>query len=150
MKSSGVSDGVAGTNQKCWFSENLGKSPENMGKNSTQRCLTSENGVQYLHQNTWRPFLEVYTKKKSTWSLLEKICKQKLNGTSTPVAPLLKGQRVNALAMPLFSCFPVNIILYTLSLFIVVSYNVSLQWTKFISGLLRQSSSWLQKYPATR
>jgi len=43
MKSSGISGGVAGANQKFWFAENQGKSPENPGKNSAQRCLTSQN-----------------------------------------------------------------------------------------------------------
>jgi len=46
-----------------------------------------------------------------------------------PVAPLLKGQRGNALAMPPFSGVPVHIILHALSLLVVVSRNVSLQWT---------------------
>jgi len=52
MKSSGVSGGVSGVNQKFSFAENLGKSPENPGKNSAQRCLTSQNDAQYLHKNT--------------------------------------------------------------------------------------------------
>ena len=45
--------------QKYWFAENLEKSHENSDKNSFQRCLTSKNGAQRLHKNTWRPFLEV-------------------------------------------------------------------------------------------
>ena len=107
--------------QKFWFAENLGKSPENPGENSAQRCLTSKNGTHGLHKNTWRLFFGGYTKKRCSWSLCEKICRQKLHkkvcgqvwgnsgeilrtpkfclllhlwwkGTSTPVAPLLKGQ----------------------------------------------------------
>ena len=31
--------GVQAHPQKVWFDENLGKSPENSGKNGTQRCL---------------------------------------------------------------------------------------------------------------
>ena len=38
--------------QKFWFAENLSKSPENPGKNSNQRWLTSKNGAQDLHKNT--------------------------------------------------------------------------------------------------
>jgi len=45
--------------KKFWFAENLGKSVENPGKNVAQHCLTSENGAQSLHKNTWRPFFEV-------------------------------------------------------------------------------------------
>jgi len=37
-----------------------------------------------------------------------------VKGTSVPVARLLKEQRVNAPAMPLFSCVPVHIILHGL------------------------------------
>ena len=108
--------------QKFWFPKNLGKSPENPGKNSAQRCLTSRNGAKGLHKNTWRRFCGGYTKKRSLLSLWEKICMQKLHkkffgqvwgssgkilrnqkvclllhlwwkGTSPPVVPLLKGQR---------------------------------------------------------
>jgi len=58
MKSSVVGGGGVGVKglqahlQKFWFAENLGKSPENPGKNSAQRCLTSKNGAQNLHKNT--------------------------------------------------------------------------------------------------
>jgi len=60
-----------------WFAENLGKSPENPGKNGTQRCLTSKNGAQGLHKNTWIPFSGGYTKKRFSW-----FCGRKFVGKS--------------------------------------------------------------------
>jgi len=42
--------------QKFWSAENLGKSPENPGRNGAHGCLTSKNGAQGFHKNTWRPF----------------------------------------------------------------------------------------------
>jgi len=48
------------------------------GKNGAQCCLTSKNGAQCLHENT-RPYFGGYTKKKSSWSLWEKIYRQKLH-----------------------------------------------------------------------
>ena len=82
MKSSGVGGGgaeVASQSQKFWLAESLGKSPENPGKNSAQRCLTSKNGAQGLHKHTWRPFLGGCTKKRSSWCLWENICMQKFH-----------------------------------------------------------------------
>ena len=55
------------------FADILDKSPENPGKNGAQRCLTSNNGAEGLHKNTWRPFIGGYTKTRSSWSLWEKI-----------------------------------------------------------------------------
>jgi len=49
--------------QKFWFAENLGKSPENPGKHGGQGCLTSKNGAQGLHKNTWKPFSGGYQKR---------------------------------------------------------------------------------------
>ena len=37
--------GVQAHPQKFWFAENLGKIPENPGKNGAQRCLTSKYGA---------------------------------------------------------------------------------------------------------
>jgi len=160
MKSSGVwggGTGVANAPQKFWFPENLGKSPENPGKNSAQRCLTLRNGAKGLHKNTWKRFCGGYTKKRSLWSLWEKIYRQKLHKkflgkfgeiraksfapkkfacsytydekVPPPLLSLFwKGRGENDLSMPLFSGVPVHIILHALSL-LVVSYNVSLQWT---------------------
>ena len=114
--------GLQAQPKKFWLAENLGKSPENPGKNIAQHCLTSKNGAQALHKNTWRPFFGGYTKKRSSWSSWEKIWRQKLlkklfekvwenpgkilrtpkiclllhlwwKGTSVPGAPLLERQR---------------------------------------------------------
>jgi len=38
--------------QKFWFAENMGKRPENPGKNGAQSCLTSKIGAQGLQKNT--------------------------------------------------------------------------------------------------
>ena len=57
--------------------ENLGKIPENPGKNGAQSCLISKNGVQPLEKNTWRPFFGGHTNKRSLWSLWDKVCRQK-------------------------------------------------------------------------
>ena len=83
--------------QKFWFAENRGR-----------------NGAQGLHKITWRPFSGGYTKKRSSWSLWEKICRQKLHKklfgqnpshpkiclllrlwwkAPPPPLPLLKGQK---------------------------------------------------------
>jgi len=161
MKSSGV--GVRGVEvaraiQKLWLAENLGKSPENPGKNSARRCLTSKNGAQSLHKNTWRPFVEV-TPKRGLHDLcgrkfVGKSCAKSFSGkfgevrvksfapqkfacsytcdekTLPPPLPLFwKGRGGNALAMPPFSDVPVHIILHALFLLVVVIYNVSLQGT---------------------
>jgi len=64
--------------QKFWVTENLGKNPENPCKNSAQRCLTSRNGAEGLHKNTWRPFFGGYTKKRSSHDL----CGRKFVGKS--------------------------------------------------------------------
>ena len=98
-----------------------------------------------------------YTNKRSSWFLWEKICRQKLHKNisgnfveirakpfapqkfacsstygekiSPPPLPFFRKDREgNALAMPPFSGVPVQIILHAFSL-LVVSYNVSLQWT---------------------
>jgi len=36
---------------------------ENLGKNSAQRCLTSNNGAQRLQKNTSKPFFEITPRK---------------------------------------------------------------------------------------
>jgi len=46
--------------------------------------------------------------------------------TPAPVVLFLKGRGTNAPAMPPLSGVPVHIILHTLSLLVVVGYNVSL------------------------
>ena len=138
---------------KFWFAENLGKIPENPGKYSVQRCLTSKNGDQGLHKNTWRPFLEATPKK-----LLRDLCGRKFVGKSCtkilsgkfreirakilctpknlsaptptkrhfcPVAPLLKGQKGKCFRHA--SIFRRPCAYYpTLSLLVVVGYNVPL------------------------
>jgi len=125
-----------------------------------------------------KTFFRSYTKKRFSWSLwricVGKSCTKNFSGkflgksgkilrtpkiclllhlwwkgTSAPVATLLKGQRGNALAIPPFSGVPVHIILRALftryyRLQCVAAMNIN------YSGLLRQSSSWLKKYPAMR
>ena len=69
--------GVQDHPQKFWFVESPGKIPENLGKNGAQCCLTSKNGAQRLQKNM-KAFLEVTPKKVfSSWSLWEKISRQK-------------------------------------------------------------------------
>jgi len=58
-------DALQAQRQKFWFAENLGKSPENPGKNGAQRCLTSKSGAQGLYKNTRRPLFRRYIKKRS-------------------------------------------------------------------------------------
>ena len=67
---------VQAHSQKFWFAENLSKIPENLGINGAQPCFTSKNGTHGLRKNTWRPFLGGHTKKKSSWSFWEKICRK--------------------------------------------------------------------------
>ena len=55
--------GVASAPPKFWFAENLGKSPENPDKIGAQRRLTSNDGAQGLHKNTWKPFSGGYQKR---------------------------------------------------------------------------------------
>jgi len=43
------------------------------------RCFISKNGAQRLQKNTWRPFFWRSYQKRSSGSLWEKICKQKLH-----------------------------------------------------------------------
>jgi len=77
-----LEEGVRGLQpqpHKFWLAKNLGKSPENPGKNTAQHCLPSKNGAQGLHKNTWTPFFGGYTKKRSSWSLWEKTLRQKLH-----------------------------------------------------------------------
>jgi len=67
----------------------------------------------------------------------------------TPLPIFWQGRGGNALVMPPFSVVPVRIILHALftrccRLQCVTVMNI------IISGLPRQNSSWLQKYPATR
>jgi len=144
--------------KKFSFAENLGKSPESPGKNSAQRCSAAKNGAQDLHKYTWKPFSGV-TPKTGLHDLygrkfVGKSCPKNFSGkfgeikaksfahpkfacsctydekAPPPPLPLFwKDRGGNALAEPLFSGVPVHIILHALSLLIVVSYNVSLQWT---------------------
>ena len=152
-----VLEGLQAHPQKFWFVENLGKSPENPGKSRAQHCLTSKNGAQGLHKNTWGPFLEVTPKRGrhdlcgrklvgKTWpkNLLGKFGEIRAKSFAPPKfactytydekAPppplhlVWKGRGRNALAMPPLSGVPLHIILHALSL-LVLSYNVSLQWT---------------------
>jgi len=58
--------GVQAHTQKFWFAEKLGNIPENPGKNGAQRCITSKNCAHGLQKNTWRPSLEVASKKVLT------------------------------------------------------------------------------------
>ena len=82
MKSSGVGGGSAGSQaypQKFWFAENLGKSLNTwlkiapnvvwLQKMAPTICIK-------IHEDL---FFRAYTKKKSSWSLWEKICRQKLH-----------------------------------------------------------------------
>jgi len=68
MKSSGIGSGGGGARgglgvrvhlQKFWFAENMGKIPENPGKNGTQRCLLQKMAPKVCRKNTRRPFVEV-------------------------------------------------------------------------------------------
>jgi len=146
--------GCKRTPPKFWFAENLGKSPENPGKNGAQRCLTLKNGAQGLHKNTWRPFWRLHHKEVFMIFMGENLqakVSQKLYGqvwgnsgkilrtpkiclllhydekAPPPPLPLFwKGRGWNALAMPPFFGIPVHIILHALSLFVVSGYNVSL------------------------
>jgi len=118
MKTSGNGcdgDGVPTAPPKvliCW------KSEQNSGINGAQRCLTSRNGTQGLHKNTLRPVLEITPKKALN----------DLHGRK------FVGHHASILPRP---CAYYS----TLSLLIAAGYNVSLEWTKIISGLPRQSSS---------
>ena len=107
---------------KSWFADDLSKSPENPGKNSSQRCLASKNGAQGLHKNLFFEdlFMDV-TPKRDLHDLcgrkfVGKSCTKNFSGkfeqiraksfakiclllhrwwkgTSAPVTPLLKGQK---------------------------------------------------------
>ena len=69
-------------------------------------------------------------------------------GTSAPLPPFWKDRGGNALAMTPFVGVPVHIILH--ALFTRCRLQCASVMNKnYISGILRQSSSWLQKYPAT-
>ena len=62
--------------QKFWFAENLGKSPENPGKNGAQRCLASKMAPK-VHTKTHEKFFLEVTKKRGSWS-----CGRKFVGKS--------------------------------------------------------------------
>ena len=77
---------------KIWFVENLGKIPENLGKtsknlgkipeklgkNGAQHCLTTKNAPIVFWKTQLRPFFRGHTKNRSSCSLWEKICGQKV------------------------------------------------------------------------
>jgi len=107
--------GVQAHSQKMWFAENLGNITENSRKNGAQHCLTSKNGAQCLHKNTWRLFWRSHLCGRE---FVDKICTKNFSGEFgeirakilrspqnlpapkpmmerplRPIAPLLKGQR---------------------------------------------------------
>ena len=53
------------------------QNPWKSGTNGAQRSLISKNGAQCLQKNTWRLFVGGHTKKTSSWTLREKLCRQK-------------------------------------------------------------------------
>jgi len=55
----------------------LGKISENLDKNCARLCLTSIRVAQRLQKITWKPLFGSHAKKRSSWSLWEKICRQK-------------------------------------------------------------------------
>jgi len=63
--------------QKFPFVKNLGKIPENPGKNDTQHCLTLKNGAQHLQKTNEDLFSEVTPKKD-----LHDFCGKKFAGKS--------------------------------------------------------------------
>jgi len=69
--------------QKSWFAKNLGrilenlsKIPENPGKNGTQRCFDFKKWCSPLAEKHMKSLFEGQTKKRSSWSLWEKICRR--------------------------------------------------------------------------
>ena len=92
-----------------WSVENLGKIPENLGKNGAQRCLTSKNGAQRLQKNTIKTFFGGHTKSKNSCSLWEKVCGQKaqknFSGKFGEIrAKILRTSKNLPAPTPMFSC----------------------------------------------
>ena len=54
--------GLQAQPQKFWFADNLGKSPENPGKNGAQRCLTLKSGAKVCIKTHEDLYLEVAPK----------------------------------------------------------------------------------------
>jgi len=146
--------GVKAHSQTFWFAENLGKIPENPGKNGTKRCLTSKTEPKVCRKTHEDRFWRSHQKKvlmifagetlqvkvaQITFRASLGTCGQKIappkcacsytfyeKAPSSPLPPFLKGQEGKGPAMPPFSGVPVHIILYALSLLVVVSCKVSL------------------------
>ena len=138
--------------QKFCFAENLGKSPEGLGKNGAHVVWLQKVAPKFCLE-THEGLFGSYTRERSSWPLWKKICWQKLHKklfgqvwgnsgkilctpkiclllylwwkvTSTPVALILKGQGGKTLAMPPFSDVSMHIILHALSLLVIVGCNV--------------------------
>ena len=87
--------------QKFWFAENLGKSPENWGKNGIQCCMTSKNAAQCLHGNTRDLILKVTPKRG-----LHDLCGRKFIGKScTKTFRACLGKFGQNFAPQKFACF---------------------------------------------
>jgi len=77
LECSCIGGGAASSPQKSWFIKYLGKILDHPGKNDAQRCLTSKMAPKVCRKSHEDLFWRSH-QKRSSWSLREKICRQKV------------------------------------------------------------------------